>query len=402
MGQAVIFCCTNAAGTCIILFKGGDIVKIMYISNGSLGMYDGSSARPVASQRVEQLARTLRQLEQQHAWKTEGEGAKFMHQHNPYANAAEQMRGKVTAVAPHHEGIIYAVDLGRTGGMYTKNPFDPDEPEGLVTSAVGFYARDMVRHGDSIYASIREGAESHIVRIDPENGRYESLTEGDTLERHPFIREDGLEIYFDMCGYARDDENRIIARGPSGIACMDISSGEIRELYSDPDTEFLKYSHIGGVQRMLVRPYKAKHAENPLGCLLAPFYAVVGFVHFFSSINAARKGKSAPLAAGKSEAARYPDEKITIDGIRIDPKIIAREQQKHKDEYPGLLPRDWQLVAIQPDGSLQTLQHGVLDYLPLDDGGYIYSNGAHVFQVNAAGERKLLFKERLVSDMLLL
>ena len=120
MGQAVIFCCTNAAGTCIILFKGGDIVKIMYISNGSLGMYDGSNARPVASQRVEQLARTLRQLEQQHAWKTEGEGAKFMHQHNPYANAAEQMRGKVTAVAPHHEGIIYAVDLGRTGGMYTK------------------------------------------------------------------------------------------------------------------------------------------------------------------------------------------------------------------------------------------------------------------------------------------
>lgn len=379
-------------------------MKLMYIANGSMGLFDGSKTSAIASQRVDQFARTLRQLEQQHAWKTEGEGAKFMHKSNPYANAAERMRGRVTAIASCGEGVIYAVDLGQTGGVYSKNPLNPEEPEGLLYSAVGFLAQDMYPFKDGLYASIREGVESHIACINPETGKYDVLTEGDTRERHPFVSADGRTVYFDMCGFARNEEQQIIARSPSAIAALDRSSGEIQEIYSDSDTNYLKYTEsMNGARRMLARPYKnSSTGRNPLGCLLAPFSAIEGFIRVFSSINAIMKRKEPPMAAASSEAAQHRDEKLIIDGVPIDMKQLTREQEKHGDEYAGIVPRDWKLVSIRPDGTQETLQHGVLDYLPLDDGGYIYSNGAFVFRVDAAGRRSLLFKEHLASDFVLL
>ena len=374
----------------------------MYISSGEMGIYDGSSTRTVPSQRAQQYIRTLRQLEKQHAWKIEGEGARFMHQRNPYANAAEYSQSRITGFAPYRDGILYSIALsGAAGSLHTKNPLDDNEPEGLVTSAASFQTRDMVFSGDSLYFSLQDREGCHITRMNPENGRYEPLTEGDTIERHPFIDSSG-SIYFDMCGFARDTERRIIGYGPSAIAEM-TPRGEIREIYADSDTNYLKYTKTaGGIQRMMARPYKTSSGSSPLGCLMAPFEAVAGFIHMFSAINAARKGKEAPLDHSGSEAARRMDEKISIDGVSIDLKQLQREQKRYPDEYSSLVPRDWKLLSVQSDGSLITLQHGVLDYLPLDDGAYLYSNGRHVFHVDNDGNRRMLFKAHLATDLAVL
>ena len=82
-------------------------------------------------------------------------------------------------------------------------------------------------------------------------------------------------------------------------------------------------------------------------------------------------------------------------------KSLLLEEIK-KNEYPGLIPRDWTLQRVLSDGSLEVVQRGVLDYLPLGDGGYIYSNGAHVFRVDASGARSHLFKAHLATDFILL
>lgn len=379
-------------------------MKLMYISSGEMGLFDEHSTRRVPSQRAEQYARTLRQLEQQYAWKTEGEGAKFMHQSNPYAHAADNMQAMVTGIAPGSEGIIYAIALsGTTGSMHTKNPLDNDEPEGLITSAASFRTRDLCMHKGALYFSIEEQAGSHIAKMDPSTGRYEMLTEGDTVERHPHPASGG-RLYFDMRGYARDSEQNIIGCSPSAIVELDTLSGEIRELYSAADTEYTKYTEAAdGTRRMLARPHRSQASgSNPLGCLVAPFSALAGFIHFFSSINAARKGKQPPMQTSASEAVRPLPDKMTINGAVVDLKQLTREQKQHPDEYAGLVPRDWRLVAIRPDGSTETLQHGVLDYLPLDDGGYLYSNGTYVFRVDACGKRSLLFKAHLATDLMLL
>ena len=42
-------------------------MKLMYISDGEMCLFDGADARVIPSQRVDQYARTLRELEQQHA-----------------------------------------------------------------------------------------------------------------------------------------------------------------------------------------------------------------------------------------------------------------------------------------------------------------------------------------------
>jgi len=379
-------------------------MKLMYISSGKMGLFDGVKTLEIASQRVDQFIRTLRELEKQNAWKTEGEGAKFMHQTNRYANAAEHTPAVVSSLVPYRQGILYAVDLGRqTGGIYLKDMQNADAPEGLVTSAVGFYALDLSMAGGKLYLSLKEGRQSHIASMDPETGDYEMLTEGDTHERHPFCSPDGRTLYFDMCGIARDESQRIIARGPSAIAALDMRDQSISELYSDPEREYMKYTLAAdGSARMLVRPYKTpRSGRNPLGCLLAPFSAIAGFVHVFSSINAARTGKKPPLQASGAEAARPMEDRLTVDGVDVDLQNVAREQQKHREEYPGLIPRDWKLVSVGSDGE-QVLQHGVLDYMNLADGSYIYSNGAHVIHVDLQGKRRLLFKAHLATDLVLL
>lgn len=374
----------------------------MYISSGEMGIYNGTQTRTVPSQRAQQYIRTLRQLEKQHAWKTEGEGARFMHQRNPYANAAEYSQSRVTGFAPYQDGILYSIALsGAAGSLHTKNPLDDAEPEGLVTSAASFQPRDLVIDGDSLYFALQDHEGSHIARMDPKTGCYESLTEGDTIERHPFVTPNG-NLYFDMCGFARDTQHRVIGYGPSAIAEM-TPDGEIREIHASSDTNYLKYTETAGsIRRMMVRPYKTSSGSNPMGCLLAPFEAIMGFIHMFSAINAARKGKEAPLYQSGSEAARRMDKSINIDGVNIDLRQLERQQKQHPDEYSGLVPREWKLVCVQADGSLQTLQHGVLDYLPLDDGGYLYSNGNHVFQVDASGKRSMLFKAHLATDLAVL
>lgn len=378
-------------------------MRFMYISNGEMGLYDGVSAKPVVSQRVEQFARTLKQLEAQHAWKTEGSGAQFMHMSNPYAGAASRQRGWVTGLVGRDGDILYAVDLGgETGGVYTKDPEDPDAAEGLVTSAVGFLARDLICAGESIYAALNQGAESHIIRMNPVSGQYDILTDGDTQERHPFLSADGGTLYFDMRGLARDEQRRLLARGPSAIAGLNLRTGEIREVHLDENLEFSKYTESeDGTRRMLVRPYKAPSSKvNPLGCLIAPFSALAGFIHVFSAINAARKGKEPPMQASNGTAARQRGASMMVDGVDIDLNKAVEENKKHGESYPGIIPWSWRLVRILDDGTQETLRHGVLDYTPLPDGGYLYSNGSQVLRADADGTVHPLFKAELATDLI--
>ena len=375
-------------------------MKLMYISNGQMSLFDGAKTAEIPSQRIAQYIQTLRQLEKEHAWKSEGSGAQFMHQSNRYANAAENAVGEVTGFVHYDGRIVYAVNLGHeTGGFYRMDPADPDAPEGLICSALRLYAQDLTVHGREIYAALREAPEQHIIRLDPATGRYQILTEGDAVERHPFIAADGSKLFFDMRGIARDENQHLAAVGPSAIVSLNLRTGEMTELFSDPELDYLKYTEASdGAKRMLVRPHKqAKGGGNPLGCLLAPFSAIAGFVHVFSAINAARKGKQPPMAISEGEAAKPADGKLTIDGVLVDLDRVQREQKQHGDEHAGVVPRDWRLVQIGPDGTLKTLQHGAMDYAPLSDGGYVYSNGSHILRASPDGKRTVLTKAHLAS-----
>ena len=46
--------------------------KIVYLNDGEMGVITGGGASALTSQRMAQYQRTLRQLEEQHAWKTSG------------------------------------------------------------------------------------------------------------------------------------------------------------------------------------------------------------------------------------------------------------------------------------------------------------------------------------------
>ena len=125
--------------------------KIVYLNDGEMGVITGGGASPLTSQRMAQYQRTLRQLEEQHAWKTSGAGAQFMGETNPYAGADAQGEAcRVTALTGLHGQLLYALSTPEMGGLYLKDPLDDEAQEGNWYSDRGFFVRDMDAHDGQI------------------------------------------------------------------------------------------------------------------------------------------------------------------------------------------------------------------------------------------------------------
>ena len=104
---------------------------LVYIAQGDMGIVKDGKASPLPSQRLKQYERVLRSLEERHAWKTEGAGARFMGQRNPYAGLSEE-KGRVTAMAAFDGQLIYASETGDSGGPLQKGPERRRGPGGTI------------------------------------------------------------------------------------------------------------------------------------------------------------------------------------------------------------------------------------------------------------------------------
>lgn len=117
---------------------------ICYVAQNRLYKWEDGKSTELFCQRIEKFHQNLRELENRNAWKSEGTGARFMQQENPYAHLSEHAMTRITSIAARGSELFYAVNLNEeTGGINRKDSLQADAPEGLVISSRNFDLADL-------------------------------------------------------------------------------------------------------------------------------------------------------------------------------------------------------------------------------------------------------------------
>lgn len=374
-------------------------MKICYVSQNQLHLWENGETAALSSQRMEQYFRTLEELDKRNAWKTEGTSARFQGQHNPYEHMAENARVTYTAVALSANHLYYALNLNNeTGCIQRKTLSDPNGPEGMVLSNRGFVGEDFCLQGERAFLSVQSiRGQWHIAMLNPENGRYDTITSGDTVDSHPVLSRDGNYLYYDAAGHARNEDGMVLGKGPRSVLRLNLNTNQLDDVLEDEKTNFARYEEDGtGGYYVMARPYtppKPREGGNPLGCLMAPWYMIRGMFTFFTAIGKLKKDGNAPAASGPSAAKQT----MHLDGEWVDVQKALTENQRSGAPYPGLVPASWTLEKGSPDGTRRTLSKGVLHYQLLPDGTLYYTNGRHIIRRTPEGKEESLVQGKTIT-----
>lgn len=376
-------------------------MKLMYISDNKMYLYDEGKVKELPSQRAAKYASTVREINRSKEWKQTGRGAMFMGTYQPSEENAEipAMIGGAVQVG---EDIVYSVNLGGMGGLYRKSIENPDADEEHVLTRMDTTLDEVALKGEKI-AVIMNG---HLAVADLK-GDYNELIDGDTREENPFWSVSDNRIFCSTAGFARGQYGNIAAVSPRSIMAVDVENNSIDELYSDEKTDFLKPSNDAyGNFYYIKQPYRNVQEENtPLwkDILLFPvriIKAIGGFLNAFSVIfggESLRTNKQ----RGDVKTKQKSDRELYFEGRILEAEKNERENAAKGEKNAGILPVSRVLVKTDSDGSETTIKRGILDYIVLDDGSIICSNGKSILHIKD-GEETVLTKAKLAHGLCIL
>lgn len=388
--------------------------QLFFVSKGKMYIASGGKMKEIPSAVLAHAVEQTKASAKRDAWKKSGEGAKFTGVYEPDSDAASRVAGiwsNVSCVTFAEDRLIYSIAIDQTAGIYSKRSMT-DGDEGIVLADSDYHYLEFdVRHGKMAVTAEFAG-ECHL-GISALNGQCRMITEGESIEASPsWSLSDEDILYYSSAGLSIDpsepNETReqnspfsmmkmaageVYSRavGPAGVYRMNVRSGEIDEIASDP-----AYDHVkpregeDGSLYYIRRPYKAEKPRRGsclLDILLLPFRligALFGFLNVFTMIYSGKTLRSGSGAAKqKSEADLY------IEGNLIDAEKSLK--QTANEQNPGIIPSSWELIRRYPDGKTEVVRKGVMAFA-LDGEDIYISNGLHIIRRTPDGQEEKILK----------
>ena len=318
-----------------------------------------------------------------------------------------RVRAKITSVAPDtkENRFVYAFNVNETSGIYYKHTDDKEKTEEhIVTSAeLEFFSLFITTDGEMLGAVKNTPYNAKIVVFHKENGDFEYMTDGDSLDENPSF--DGEKnILFNSYAVGRDENNVFITYLPSAIYKLDTGTLELEEVLVDEKFSYIKpVMNQKGELYCIKKPGVEKEEGNAfLDILLIPVrivQAIVGFISAFVTCFARKpmiSGGSAQSIGNGGELARSGDgKKMMIHNQTLN--IEKELKRNRKYDGGGFIPRSWKLVKIVFDSkdnfkkfTEYELALGVADFSIATETEkkteLVYTNGKHVFKVSDHGE----------------
>ncbi len=357
-------------------------MKVLFFSDGEMCLYADGAVRTLHSERMEKYMATARELEARNAWKYQGASAQFQQRENPYETQRRMAESacRVTALAPCGEQLLYALVTPDMGGLWLK-PFDDDAaPESGWLSERTFQPRDMHVRGDQVALALDTAhGECHIALLAAGRARYEPLTQGDTQDTAPFLCGDGRTLLYSSAGFARNEEGRILAKGPSALLKLDMPTGDLEEVFSADDTDYLRPKVApDGRLYFICRPYAQPKAKR-----LTLVERVKNVGAFFRGLGRLFQFIGDPEGAAKRQAriAGHRDDgaqKRMLEGVLVD--VTRTADANTEDDGRGCVPESWALMRREKDGTLTEVMRGVADY-DFDGDALVYSDGRRIIRL---------------------
>ena len=361
-------------------------MKIFCISEGTIYRIDTGKPQQLTCGRIRDYLHAVNEMKKRDEWKTTGKGAQFMQvAQKEYDTEGEFLR----SLSSDGKRLIYGTFIDGVGGLYFKDPETDDETYIFANQTVD-PGRVSSRNGKCCFDAGEGGYERHIGMLDTNNGAVDQITEGFTSESSPFIsRSDPDVIYYTAMGYAQDSAGRVVEKSPCTIAKYSSTTGELSDVLSDPQFDFIKPADDGqGNIYCIRRKYEPTRRKSSLGedILMFPVRlvkAIGGFLSIFSM----RYGGEPLRTGGRNPAkSREADEReLFVEGNLIKAKRIADADKS--DE--GIIPSEWTLIRHSEDGTETVLAKGVMDYILLDSGVILYSDGRFVKRLSGGKTEKI-------------
>ncbi|MBO6231354.1 MAG: hypothetical protein J6O50_12415 [Ruminiclostridium sp.] len=361
-------------------------MKIFCISEGSIYRIDIGKPQQLTCGRIRDYLHAVNEMKKRDEWKTTGHGAQFMQVEQKYYETEGEF---LRSLSSDGKRLIYGTFIDNVGGLYFKDPETDDETYIFANQTV-IPGRVSCRNGKYCFDAGEGAYERHIAWLDPSNGGVDQLTEGFTDESCPFIsRRDPDIVYYTAIGYAQNSTGAVVEKSPCSISMYNAKTGELTDVLSDEGYDYMKPSDDEqGNLYYIKRKYEPTRRKSNIGMdiLMFPYRlvkAVGGFLSFFSM----RYGGE-PLRTGGNNPARSKtadERELFVEGNLIKAKRIADADNSEE----GIIPSEWALIKRSPSGEETVLAKGVMDYLLLDSGVILYSDGRFVKRLSGGTSEKV-------------
>lgn len=383
--------------------------SLFYLSNQNLYLLDGNKSITVPCQAIDQYKKNLVEIQQRKEWKTKGTGAQFTGNFSQDDQVDLNHIFPTDVVLTSDHKMIYTACLQEGTSINVKSLNDLQETEGLILRKNDFVVQDMAydEAKKRLALSVNSnGYERHICILPLDANRTQYLTEGDCQDSNPcFDPQDTMQLYYDSCGLAYGEHR--IAYSPKEIYHLDMGTGELQTVASDPKFDFFKpkMDSLGNLY-FIKRPYSRDGSHHsPVATIkdiiFAPFKiirAIVGWLDFFTQRYT---GESLKTTSGNNPAKsqQKSEEELFVEGNLIKAQQNLERNQKSGEKYPGMIPKSWELVKMSPTGEMTTLKRGVMSFALKDD-TIFYSNGKYLIELDADQNEHLRIEAKLISKII--
>ncbi|MEC8122745.1 MAG: hypothetical protein VX125_02655 [Pseudomonadota bacterium] len=383
--------------------------SLFYLSNQNLYLLDGNKSITVPCQAIDQYKKNLVEIQQRKEWKTKGTGAQFTGNFSQDDQVDLNHIFPTDVVLTSDHKMIYTACLQEGTSINIKSLNDLQETEGLILRKNDFVVQDMAydEAKKRLALSVNSnGYERHICILPLDANRTQYLTEGDCQDSNPcFDPQDTMQLYYDSCGLAYGEHR--IAYSPKEIYHLDMGTGELQTVASDPKFDFFKpkMDSLGNLY-FIKRPYSRDGSHHsPVttikDIIFAPFKiirAIVGWLDFFTQRYT---GESLKTTSGNNPAKsqQKSEEELFVEGNLIKVQQNLERNQKSGEKYPGMIPKSWELVKMSPTGEMTTLKRGVMSFALKDD-TIFYSNGKYLIELDADQNEHLRIEAKLISKII--
>ncbi|MCM8512555.1 MULTISPECIES: hypothetical protein [Acinetobacter] len=383
--------------------------SLFYLSNQNLYLLDGNKSITVPCQAIDQYKKNLVEIQQRKEWKTKGTGAQFTGNFSQDDQVDLNHIFPTDVVLTSDHKMIYTACLQEGTSINVKSLNDLQETEGLILRKNDFVVQDMAydEAKKRLALSVNSnGYERHICILPLDANRTQYLTEGDCQDSNPcFDPQDTMQLYYDSCGLAYGEHR--VAYSPKEIYHLDMGTGELQTVASDPKFDFFKpkMDSLGNLY-FIKRPYSRDGSHHsPVttikDIIFAPFKiirAIVGWLDFFTQRYT---GESLKTTSGNNPAKsqQKSEEELFVEGNLIKAQQNLERNQKSGEKYPGMIPKSWELVKMSPTGEMTTLKRGVMSFALKDD-TIFYSNGKYLIELDADQNEHLRIEAKLISKII--
>ncbi len=293
--------------------------------------------------------------------------------------------------------VVYSFTVGQSSGIYYKDfsREKQDEMHLIHSNTQEFLSLSANKKEGTMLATIRKNGDfCHSLALFTADGDYNVITDGDSKDENPSFSSVKDEILFNSAGVGRNERGEFIDYGNSVLYALNPLTLEIQTIKEEKNYSYIKpKKDFTGNIYAIKRPLKEKSGNNLiLDILLIPvriIEAIIGFIQFFvimftgKTLISNRGNGNNPVKEREKK-----EEGIFIEGkfIQVDKEL--KRNARFKDKDYGFIPRSWQLVRLEKDGSETVLRRGVADYALGKEGVYC-TDGKHIYLVGDTSSKKI-------------